>query len=258
MRAPASLRRISDPLLERIPVPILSGVNRGRWWNLSSAGSGYATGRRARSQLELFAALLRPGDTVWDVGAHHGYFTLCAASEIDERGSVHAFEPGKRNREVLLRHIRWNGLQNVMVYPYALSSFDGSTRFGGEGSSKTQALGSGDREVAVRTASSLVRSGECPPPTFVKVDIEGAEADFVEGATDVLPADSRLLIAVHGRETDRKCIRALADAGFYLIASRELSRNRTRRWHADPDLFAIGPCYGEIERDRLLLRRHGF
>ena len=258
MRVPRAVRRLSDPLLERIPVPILGGVNRGCWWNLASAGSGYATGRRAHSQVQLIAALLHPGEIVWDVGAHHGYVSLCAAEQVGPAGAVHAFEPGPRNRKLLMRHVRWNRVRNIEVHPYAMSAFDGSATFGGSGTSKTQCLGSGTQPVLVRTATTLVRSGVCPAPSFVKLDVEGAEANAIEAAVEVLPSYARLVIAMHTREADRRCTTLLEQAGFTLIASQGLLRNRNGQWGGDPDLFAIGPGYAEPERDRSLLREHQF
>ena len=75
MRVPAAVRQVTDPVLGRLRVPVLSGVNRGRWWSLVSAGSGYGTGRRASGQMSLLCGLLHPGDVMWDVGAHHGFVT---------------------------------------------------------------------------------------------------------------------------------------------------------------------------------------
>src|SRR5690606_20691149 len=152
-----------------------------RWWSLASAGHGYATGRRAAAQTRLLESLIHPGDIVWDVGAHHGYVALFAARRVGPAGQVHAFEPSRRNRRMLERHMRWNRVTNVRAHAFALSAFDGEARFGGEHTSKTFALGAGPEVVNVCTAATLVARGVCPPPTFVKIDVEGAEADVVAG-----------------------------------------------------------------------------
>ena len=258
MRVPEIVRGVTDPLLAAVRVPVLSGVNRGRWWSLISAGSGYGSGRRAGTQMELLAALLHPGDVVWDVGAHHGFVTLCAARRVGPTGAVHAFEPSARNRALLERHVRWNRLDNVTVHPFALSDYDGESRFGGNGTSKMYALGRGPEVVAVRTAATLVARGECPPPTFVKVDVEGAEADTLAGALDVLPRCARLLVAVHGREVDVRCTTLLRDAGFTMVPSRALEQSRAGTWRSDPDLFSYGPDAVGSERDVAVLRAAGF
>lgn len=258
MRVPKAVRRVTDPLLVGLRVPILSGVNQGLWWSLASAGSGYASGRRASAQMELLAALLRPGDRVWDVGAHHGFVTLCAARRVGPSGAVHAFEPSARNRAVLRRHVRWNRRENVATHPFALGAVNGEARFGGDGTSKMYAIGGGSEVVQVRTAAELVAQGICPPPTFMKLDVEGAEADAIAGALPVLPRDARLLIAVHGREADGRCTALLEGAGFRLLASRDLEACRGGPWRADPDLFCIGPDHPDGERHLAELRAAGF
>ena len=247
MQVPRFVRRVTDPLLDAVPVPVLSGVNQGRWWSLTSAGSGYGSGRRAHRQMRMIAALLRPDDVVWDVGAHHGFVTLCAARRTRE---VHAFEPSARNRAALRRHMRWNALANVTVHPFALSDRNGTARFGGNGTSKTYALGRGAELVEVRRAEWVVNDEACPAPTFMKIDVEGAEPDVLAGALPVMPRRARLLIAVHGREADERCTALLEQAGFELIPSKALERSRRGHWNGDPDLFCIGPDDRRRDRDR--------
>ena len=237
---------------------MLSGVNRGRWWSLISAGAGYGSGRRASEQLRLIVELLRPGDCVWDVGAHHGFVTLCAASCVGSAGQVHAFEPGALNRSVLLRHLRWNRIANVTVHSVALSDRDGEACFGGTGSSKTFRLGGGSEIVAVRRGDTLIALGSCPPPSFMKVDVEGAEADVVAGLLPALAARVVMLIAMHTRESDSRCSELLQQAGFQLYASRALQRCRAGRWSGDPDLLAVSPAPSGQDHNIALLERLGF
>jgi hypothetical protein len=82
MRIPAVVRSWIDPLTERIPLPVVAGANRGRWWSVVSSGSGYVSGRRAHEQMAVLQHLISPGDIVWDVGVHHGYVTLLAAAQV--------------------------------------------------------------------------------------------------------------------------------------------------------------------------------
>jgi FkbM family methyltransferase len=242
MRTPALIRRVTDPVLERLAVPIIGGVNRGRWWNLASAGSGYASGRRASAQLQLFRALIRPGDCVWDVGAHHGYVTLAAARAAGTGGRVHAFEPGSRNRRILERHLAWNGVDNVTVHGCALGSADGEAHFGGSGTSRTQALGAGGEVVTVRTARTMVRQEGCCPPDVIKIDVEDAEAALLDGAMDVVPPDSVILAAMHSAASDARCSALLREAGFRCHPSAALRAARAGPWFGDPDLLCFGPA----------------
>ena len=239
-------------------MPIVSGVNRGAWWSLVSAGSGYASGRRARAQMRLLAALLRRGETVWDVGAHHGFVTLCAAKRVGPRGVVHAFEPSASNQAALRRHVRWNRLANVEVHPFALSDSDGECCFGTTATSKMYTLGCEGETVAMRRGTTIAREGVSCPPTFLKIDVEGGERAALAGALPMLPRNSRMLIAMHGRAEDEECTALLDAAGYQLVPSAALQACRSGRWRADPDLFCIGPdCEGR-ERDLSMLRAAGF
>lgn len=258
MRVPKAIRRFTDPVLERIPVLIAGGVNRGLWWNLASAGSGYASGHRAALQMRCIATLVKPGDVVWDVGAHHGYVTLCAARRVGDTGSVHAFEPSARNRRLLARHVAWNGFDNVTIHPFALSSYNGTATFGGTDTSKMLHLGGGTEHVDVRTTDSLIASGAIPAPTFVKVDVEGAEADLLQGAGDLLRTNARLVIAMHSREVFAQCGAILRAAGNSLVQSRALTASEGADWIGDPDLYASGPARTDKLREADELRAVGF
>jgi FkbM family methyltransferase len=243
MRLPRFVRRLTDPVSERLPVPVVGGLNRGRLWALASAGSGYATGRRAAPQMRVLRGLIRPGDVFWDVGAHHGYVSLMAAAAVGAGGRVHAFEPGARNMRMLERHLRWNRADNVDIEPFALGAFDGEASFGGGDTSKMHALGGGDERVRVHTARSLVVASSHVSPDVLKIDVEGAEADVLEGALDVLPGDVRMVVAIHSAEADRACVSLLEAHGFGFVATPELERNREGHgpWSGDPDLLAVGP-----------------
>lgn len=258
MRVPQLVRRATDPVVERIPIVIASGVNRGLRWTLASAGHGYGSGRRAAKQLTLFGALIRAGDVVWDVGAHHGYVTLCAAARVGESGHVYAFEPSARNCRLLERHVRWNGFTNVTILRWALSATEGEARFGGDSTSKTFALGGGDELVAMRTAAALIATGECRPPSLLKIDVEGAEVDVLRGFAASLPTTARLLTGMHNRQADADGAALLAAAGFRLMPSGDLARNRAGSWESDPDLYAAGPDDDGWERDAALLRTGRF
>src|SRR5690348_10111336 len=60
--------------------------------------------RREWDTMKFIAAQVRPGMTVWDVGAHIGYVTVFMSHLVGEAGRVLAFEPGLDN----LRYLRRN------------------------------------------------------------------------------------------------------------------------------------------------------
>jgi FkbM family methyltransferase len=258
MRLPDSVKRLTNPVVGRVPVPIMSGPNRGLWWSLASAGSGYMSGRRAARQMQLVATLVGPGDVVWDVGAHHGFVTLCAAPRVGPAGEVHAFEPSHKNRWFIARHLGWNAMGNVTVHPYALSSFDGESCLGGPGTSKTLTLGKGTETVTVHTGCGVIGRGAARAPTFAKLDVEGAEAEVLAGLVGSLRRDCTMLIAVHSREAYTGCAAILGGAGFTMIPSLALQRSLDGTWRSDPDMLCLGPAHATGALTHRLLRRFGF
>lgn len=72
-------------------------------------------------ELSQFCKTIHPGDTVLDIGAHIGIYTLMAASIVGENGKVFAFEPDKKNFMLLQKNIVVNGYKNVVLINKAIS-----------------------------------------------------------------------------------------------------------------------------------------
>ncbi|HEU4559584.1 MAG TPA: FkbM family methyltransferase [Longimicrobium sp.] len=243
-RLPKAIRSTLSVPLERIPVRIRAGINAGLKWSLATAGRGYVRGTFEHRRVSTFAALLRAGDVVWDVGAHKGYMTLAAARTVTPEGHVVAIEPASDNRNLLKRHVRWNRLSNVRVLGVALADYDGTARFGGSGSSVTYRIGRGDEVVTVRTVSTLIENENVPRPSILKIDAEGAEGAILRGACSNLPADLVVFISIHDFQAYHDCKRVLDEHGFRTFASTELRRtlrDRGGRWGGDKELLAVGP-----------------
>lgn len=73
-----------------------------------------------------FSNLLKPGDTVLDIGANHGFYSLIAASRIAPGGHVYAFEPSRNFYELIKASVSVNGLDSVIsVENLALGATEG-------------------------------------------------------------------------------------------------------------------------------------
>ena len=249
MRVPLSFRHLVSLPIRRIAVPIQAGPNRGRKWSIAASGQGIAAGHYEPERFDAFAALIQPTDVFWDVGANHGYASLIAARTITATsGEVHAFEPAEYNRWYLRTHLSWNAATHVHVQPFALADYVGTSTFGGTGSSAGFSLGNGREEVQVSTVSQLVADG-LRAPTFLKADIEGAEAQMLKGAAAFLANAAAagtlplILISVHSPALYRDCREILLAVGYHVHASHRLdaSTDHGATWDADPDLLAIPP-----------------
>jgi FkbM family methyltransferase len=157
--------------------------------------------------LNVWLKLLEKGSVVWDVGANIGLYTILSGKAIGASGSIHAWEPTPISYEITLKHIRANELGSIAnVYQHAVSSTDGGTlSFGlaeGDGPDPMNRLGRPDGrkvEVPIESLDGIKgRAGRIV--NFVKIDIEGAEADALDGAIELMTDPAWrpvILLAVH-------------------------------------------------------------
>jgi FkbM family methyltransferase len=67
-----------------------------------------------------FRELLRPGQTVVDVGANEGWFSMLAAKLVGPTGLVVACEPQERLWPAILKNIALNDFATVKLLPFAI------------------------------------------------------------------------------------------------------------------------------------------
>lgn len=160
--------------------------------------------------LELLLEHLKDQEVVWDVGAGFGLYALFASARL-HAGSVLAFEPEPRIRELLSTNIGLNNAGNITVSPIALGDRDGEV---GLFASDSPNVGTSalvrrtdypvqDLSTSVRMlrGDSLLARGEAPAPAVLKIDVEGAEALVLAGLADTLQSGRVRMICceVHPR-----------------------------------------------------------
>jgi len=146
------------------------------------------------SETRLVQALLRPGMTLIDVGANVGYYTLVGARIVGPRGAVHSFEPNTAIRDQLSANIRRNGFDNVTVHAEAMTRHSGNVKFylsASENSGTSSIVpGSGlkdeGEDVPCLSLDDFAASLEPRPLDVLKIDIEGAELEVIEGGRRLL------------------------------------------------------------------------
>lgn len=151
-----------------------------------------------------FAAQVRPGDVVYDVGAHFGTYSVIASRRAGPSSRVVAYEPCTLTREYLARHLAWNGVERqVTVRPLCCGALPGKARFFyrpgvPEGiNGLVEADGLAETWVDVTTVDAEVALLGLVPG-IIKIDVEGAELDVLRGAEAVLATHRpRLLLSLH-------------------------------------------------------------
>ena len=175
-------------------------------------------------------ALLRPGDTVFDVGAHVGYTALIAARIVGRGGRVVAFEPNPGNCRLLEANLAANPdlATCIVLEASAVADNCGSASFGGHDA--TGRLGAGSLTVATVSLDAYVaRTGR--RPALIKLDIEGGETRAFDGMLDVLRTDRpSLIVEVHDPIAQRRFAQLVTDFGYHASAA-DATEPITEQWH---------------------------
>jgi FkbM family methyltransferase len=147
---------------------------------------------------------LKSGDVFVDIGANIGYFTLQASRLVGDTGKVIAFEASPKVYAYLLENLRRNVADNVDARNLAVSDRKGMVKvFLGHdtniGETSTLAVDGFAYECEIQTESlgTLVAADLLKKVRIIKVDVEGAEWDVVQGMLGLLAAaDERVEIVI--------------------------------------------------------------
>jgi FkbM family methyltransferase len=158
--------------------------------------SGCFSNNYEPNETSYFISRLSSGDTVLDIGANIGWFTLVAAKHAGKSGRIHSFEPRPEIARMLKRTISDNDLRNqVSVWEYALSNSWGQvdllwqkdTQNPGHSYVSGKSGGAGGNYDSIKvTAAPLDDLLPDIAPDLIKIDIEGGEPIAIEGAKNAI------------------------------------------------------------------------
>jgi FkbM family methyltransferase len=174
---------------------------------------------------EAFARFIKPGFTVYDVGAHAGYHSMFCGLLVGSGGRVIAFEPNSKSRESIERQMALNTHVSARVMPYAISdecraSYLDTT----SGSSQGYVSDVGDLAIELRTIDSLVRDQLLPLPDLIKIDVEGHEEQVIRGALESIERNRPVILCdPNDGETASMVERLVAPLGYRLTATRPIT-----------------------------------
>ncbi len=200
------------------------------------------------TELPVLSKFVHPGDSVIDIGANFGIYTVALAGLVGPAGRVLAVEASSRAFGVLQHNVTLNGLKNVDLIQAAASDQEGQVTFfiADDPSRSSLAAGSGTKEEvrAVRLDSLSVPR----PVGFIKIDVEGAEPLALRGAEGILRADRPIIqfestpgaAAAFGCEPDALWRLLVTECGYEIFRGPDLEPV-----HALPagvvNLYAIHP-----------------
>jgi len=155
----------------------------------------------------------------YDLGASIGYLSLLMARNARH---VYAFEPAPHAAEEIRRQAAANGMANITVIPNAVSNNERDVCFAitdvAYGSSIT---GPQSRwpELKLRTTTLDAFAEDHPLPDFIKIDVEGEEANVLEGAIHILESKRPILCCeLHNTDAARQ-VQAILSKLRYAIFS---------------------------------------
>jgi FkbM family methyltransferase len=150
----------------------------------------------------------KEGDTVIDIGAHIGKYTLLSSKLVGKTGKVVAIEADPDTFHILERNISLNNLTNILPLNYAIFStktrirlYDQSTTASAKYNSLILTRAPQTEkytEVNADTLDSILEMNGINQVNWIKIDVEGAEYEVLKGATKTLSGENiSVLIEIH-------------------------------------------------------------
>lgn len=214
----------AHPRRDLLECRILMGPNRRRYFaqRRTQVGASQALGTFERWVTSAIQAYVPKGGVAYDIGGCYGYHTLAMSRQVGPDGKVIVFEPNPRDRAIIERNLRLNHVRNTQVLPLAVGASEGTMQFASfeyPGVGHLARLDTpGDATlipVEVRTLDQLILDFGHPAPDFVKIDVEGGEADVFAGARQVLRAHQPVVVAeVRWGAIDDIVTEIMTDAGY--------------------------------------------
>jgi len=165
--------------------------------------SDYISGQSETPVQRELARRVRPGDVIYDIGANVGFFSLIAARLVGHTGCVYSFEPVAENAASTRENVRLNDLRNVTLFDIAVGRSSGNaelllTEWDGGSSLSTSAVKPTEpisrRNVRVVALDHIVEQEKLRRPSFVKIDVEGAELDVLYGMSGTIANSKPILL----------------------------------------------------------------
>lgn len=159
-----------------------------------------------QNELDVFSDIIEGDDVVYDLGANIGSFSISAAANHPQATFV-AVEPEPRTFNHLVKNVELNGLSDRVDCKQMVVSDIGGEASLNISASSNQATHSlvktthhGTESITVDKTTLDAISSTFPDPDVIKIDVEGAEKNVLEGGSRTLGGEPTILIDIHGSE----------------------------------------------------------
>ena len=149
---------------------------------------------RVVEDFEFYTHFFKPNGShrIIDAGANQGFISLYFASQLNSQGEVYAFEPDRKNIATINKNFALNPdkASKIKIVDLLLWDKDEMVDFYEAGSVGSSAHYRPDNEKIVQkraiTLDQWVIENNISKIDFIKMDIEGAELEAIEGAVETI------------------------------------------------------------------------
>jgi FkbM family methyltransferase len=235
--------------LRRLGLPMLHWLNPGdirirHHWSprtritlhsFRHKGYWYHGRRREYATMTSLGKLIRSGETIVEIGGHIGYLSIYLSDLVGPQGRVYVFEPGPNNIPYIRKNIAERA--NITLIEKAVSDVDGNLPFfvenlTGQNNSlierykvfernqkNAHVSANVDRIVVPSVLLDSFISEQDVDVSFVKIDVEGAELNVLEGMRRCM-STTQPMIMVEVTERNADVAECLASHGYELFDER--------------------------------------
>jgi FkbM family methyltransferase len=205
---------------------IKKGHGKGLIWTHEISDLRYLTGDYEPEIAHYISTKAADGFSFIDIGANAGYYSLLAASKAkDDSQVILAIEPMEQNIEQIKNHIALNKLSQIQVLPFAVSDsnreleFSATANLAANTYNSESAFFQNAPKIKIQAKSlDTICSDYSFKKLLLKIDVEGAEADVLKGASHLLASSKpEIILATHEchvKGVEQKCLTILREAGY--------------------------------------------
>ena len=236
-RVTGLLRRMHRPEVEDVTTVLRTGEKMVVPLREVSGFHIYIRGQHQPYVLKHLREHIKPGMTVFDVGACLGLVTVTTASLVGSSGRVHSFEPGTRQLKYLRQNVAINGFEDrVKINECAVSDVDGEVVYV-EGKSFNMGgsyIGEDGQGEKLRSTSldTYMEVSGIARVDCVKFDVEGCEMRALNGfrkAMDGPTPPSLILYECRASTCERQGHTPADLHGFFLDRGYSVTKARGGR-----------------------------
>lgn len=221
----------------------MRGPLKGYQWTTGSSYE-YITGNyEVPLVLAEFCSWFTPAAVFYDLGANIGFYSLIADQYI-RTGRIYSFEPVPANRQLFEKHLQLNSpllrSGKISIEPFAIAdqektiSFSNDTRHrdGNTYISASPVFTAAKDLITVQCYSidDWVQQGH-ERPDIIKIDVEGAEYEVLQGAIKTLQQyKPNLLLATHDYHlpgVKDQCVEYLKQLGYTVRPAGHFNKQLT-------------------------------